>query len=217
MQEGVASEAARSPATSGSASSPSSTTTTTSSWRGRPRWRFSEDVGKRFEAYGWHVQDLEEDLSVEQHRGAIDAAGAVPDRPSLMILRTHIGYGSPNKQDTSLGARLAAGRGRGEGARRRAMAGPADKTSSCPTRRASRSRRPPSAAAEPWRSGRSGSPPSGRPTPDTAAELDLHEAAGLPDGWDADLPIFSPDDGASPPARHRSQVIQWAATQACRT
>jgi transketolase len=61
---------------------------------------FSEDVGGRYEAYGWHVQHLGEDLAVERIEEAARAAMAVTDRPSLIICRTHIGYGSPNKQDT---------------------------------------------------------------------------------------------------------------------
>ena len=61
---------------------------------------FSEDVGKRYEAYGWHVQDVGEDLSVETLERATEEAKAETDRPSLVIVRSHIGYGSPNKQDT---------------------------------------------------------------------------------------------------------------------
>jgi len=61
---------------------------------------FSEDVGARYEAYGWHVQNLGEDLELERLDEAIGSAHAADDRPSLVILRTHIGYGSPNKQDS---------------------------------------------------------------------------------------------------------------------
>src|SRR5918911_2766482 len=61
---------------------------------------FSEDVGKRFEAYGWHVQDVGEDLSVETLERAAEEAKGVEDKPSLVIVRSHIGYGAPNKQDT---------------------------------------------------------------------------------------------------------------------
>ena len=61
---------------------------------------FSEDVGARYEAYGWHVQNLGEDISTDKLDEAIGKAHAADDRPSLVILRTHIGYGSPNKQDT---------------------------------------------------------------------------------------------------------------------
>jgi transketolase len=60
---------------------------------------FTEDVGARFEAYGWHVQriDGQDAIAVD---AALTAARAVSDRPSLIISRTHIGYGSPHKQDT---------------------------------------------------------------------------------------------------------------------
>src|SRR5436309_15667158 len=62
---------------------------------------FSEDVAKRYEAYGWHVDNVGEDLSLARLEEATRAAMQVEDRPSLIIVRSHIGYGSPNKQDTS--------------------------------------------------------------------------------------------------------------------
>jgi transketolase len=62
---------------------------------------FSEDVGARYEAYGWHVQRLGEDLAVERLEQAAREAIEVPDRPSLIICRTHIAVGSPNKHDTA--------------------------------------------------------------------------------------------------------------------
>src|SRR3954466_14555479 len=61
---------------------------------------FSEDVGKRYEAYGWHVQNLGEDLELERIEEAIANAKDAVDQPSLIIIRTHIAPGSPNKQDT---------------------------------------------------------------------------------------------------------------------
>jgi len=61
---------------------------------------FSEDVGKRFEAYGWHVQKAD-GADLKAIEGAIRAAQAVTDRPSIIVVRTHIGFGSPNKQDTA--------------------------------------------------------------------------------------------------------------------
>ncbi|MBV8531357.1 MAG: transketolase, partial [Candidatus Eremiobacteraeota bacterium] len=62
---------------------------------------FTEDVGARFEAYRWHVQrvDVEHGNDVATLDAAIAAAKAVTDRPSLVIVHTHIGYGSP-KQDS---------------------------------------------------------------------------------------------------------------------
>ncbi len=61
---------------------------------------FSEDVGKRYEAYGWHVQNLGEDIGLDRMQEAIEAAQQETGRPSMIILRTHIAPGSPNKQDT---------------------------------------------------------------------------------------------------------------------
>ncbi|HVS28137.1 MAG TPA: transketolase [Solirubrobacteraceae bacterium] len=61
---------------------------------------FSEDVGKRYEAYGWHVQNLGEDLELERIEEATRNAIAETERPSMIICRTHIAPGSPNKQDT---------------------------------------------------------------------------------------------------------------------
>jgi len=62
---------------------------------------FSEDVGGRYEAYGWHVQHLGEDITVARLEEAARAAMAVEARPSLIICRTHIAYGAPNKQDSA--------------------------------------------------------------------------------------------------------------------
>jgi transketolase len=61
---------------------------------------FSEDVGARYQAYGWHVQNLHEDLALDRLEAAIGEAKRVTDRPSLIVIRTHIAPGSPNKQDT---------------------------------------------------------------------------------------------------------------------
>ncbi len=62
---------------------------------------FSENVGARYEAYGWHVQHLGEDLALDRIEEAARAAMAVTDRPSLIVCRTHIAQGSPNKQDSA--------------------------------------------------------------------------------------------------------------------
>ncbi len=61
---------------------------------------FTEDVGARFEAYGWHVQTVHDGNDVEKVEKAIRHAQQVTDKPSLIKVKTHIGFGSPNKQDT---------------------------------------------------------------------------------------------------------------------
>ena len=61
---------------------------------------FTEDHVKRFEAYGWHIQSVEDGNDLNAIHAAIKLAQQDTERPSLIIVRTHIGYGSPNKQDT---------------------------------------------------------------------------------------------------------------------
>jgi transketolase len=60
---------------------------------------WSEDVVARFEAYGWHALRVEDGNDIEEIAAAIEEARA-DDRPSLIAVRTHIGFGSPNRQDT---------------------------------------------------------------------------------------------------------------------
>ena len=66
---------------------------------GPTKMAWSEDVPARFAAYGWHTQRVTDGNDVEAITAAIDAARA-DDRPSLIAVRTHIGFGSPNKQDS---------------------------------------------------------------------------------------------------------------------
>jgi transketolase len=61
---------------------------------------FTEDILKRFDAYGWHTQSVEDGNDLEAISQALEAAREETDRPSLISVRTHLGYGSPNKQDT---------------------------------------------------------------------------------------------------------------------
>lgn len=62
---------------------------------------FDEDVAGRFEAYGWHVQVLPDGNDVEALVTALENARAETSRPSLIKVRTHIGFGSPNKVDSA--------------------------------------------------------------------------------------------------------------------
>ncbi|HUA83716.1 MAG TPA: transketolase [Bryobacteraceae bacterium] len=60
---------------------------------------FTEDVAKRFEACGWHTRVVPDGNDIEDVSCAIREAQAEDQRPSLILARTHIGYGSPHKQD----------------------------------------------------------------------------------------------------------------------
>ncbi len=61
---------------------------------------FTEDCARRFDAYGWHTESVEDGNDIEAIDRALRAAREETLRPSLILLRTHIGYGSPGKQDT---------------------------------------------------------------------------------------------------------------------
>jgi transketolase len=173
---------------------------------------FSEDVGKRFEAYRWHVQDVGEDLSVETLERATEEAKGVQDRPSLIIVRSHIGYGSPNKQDTyqAHGSPLGEDEVR---ATKEVYGWPPDKTFYVPDdarqpfeEAAVRGRE----AVEEWERKLASFRESnaGR-----AAELDLIMNPALPDGWDEGAPEFDPNDDKIATRKASSQVIQWAASR----
>ncbi len=67
---------------------------------GKTALSFSENVPRRFEGYGWHVQSID-GYDHAQIAAAIEAAIAERSRPSLISCKTHIGYGAPHKQDTA--------------------------------------------------------------------------------------------------------------------
>ena len=61
----------------------------------------AEDKGKRFEAYGWHVQHVDDPNDLDALRAAFAAARADEEKPSLIVLRSHIAYPAPNAVDTA--------------------------------------------------------------------------------------------------------------------
>jgi transketolase len=61
---------------------------------------FTEDSQKRFDAYGWHTQVIEDGNNVADIFQALESARQETERPSLILVRTRLGYGSPHKQDT---------------------------------------------------------------------------------------------------------------------
>jgi transketolase len=80
---------------------------------------FSEDVGKRYESYGWFVQRVD-GHEPEAVRAALDRAVAEAGRPSLIVARTHIAIGAPTKQDTPAAHGAPLGKEEIEGAKQAA-------------------------------------------------------------------------------------------------
>jgi transketolase len=171
---------------------------------------FSEDVAERYDAYGWHVEDVGDDMSLERLEQATRDAMAVEDRPSLIMVRSHIGYGSPHKQDTS----AAHGSALGEDEVRltkEAYGWDPDKHFYVPDEALAHFRR----TCE--RGGEQEAEWDGRfatyreQFPELAAQLEMISAGGMPEGWDADLPCFDPSDDPVATRKASGEVIQWAA------
>lgn len=68
---------------------------------GPAEWSFSEDVATRFVGYGWNVTRVVDANDLEMLARAFDVFHKTTDRPTLIIIDSHIGYGSPHKQDTN--------------------------------------------------------------------------------------------------------------------
>ncbi len=171
---------------------------------------FSEDVGKRYEAYEWHVQNVGEDLSLERLEQATRAAMAVEDRPSLIIVRSHIGYGSPHKQDTS----SAHGSPLGEDEVRltkEAYGWDPDKHFYVPEEALAHFRRCCERGRELEGEWEDRFRPYREAFPEKAAELEMIHAGGMPEGWDRDVPRFDPADNPIATRKASEKVIQWAA------
>ena len=102
MMEGISHEAASTGRTlRSSRTSAGSTTTITSRSRATPRWPFSDDVATRFIAYGWNVTRVGDANDLVMLERAFRTFQKTTDRPTLIIVDSHIAYGAPNKQDTS--------------------------------------------------------------------------------------------------------------------
>ncbi|MGH7517446.1 MAG: transketolase [Gemmatimonadales bacterium] len=150
---------------------------------------FGEDVGARYEAYGWHVQHVDDGNDLDALDRAIHAARAATDRPSLVVVRTHIAYGSPNKVDTA----GAHGSPLGEEEIRltkQALGWPWTEPFFVPDDALAEWRkcRDRGAALEAEWQGRYGAFQGAQP--DRAKELERRQQGELPAGWDADIPSF---------------------------
>ena len=171
---------------------------------------FTENVAERYDAYGWHVQNVGEDLSVERLEQAAHTAMEVQDRPSLIIVRSHIGYGSPHKQDSS----AAHGSALGEDEVRltkEAYGWDPDKHFYVPDEALAHFRRCCQRGSDfesEWQQRFDAYRDAFGAEADA---LEMIAAGRLPDGWDADLPRFSPDDKPVATRKASGDVIQWAA------
>ncbi|WAL60156.1 transketolase [Thermocoleostomius sinensis] len=167
---------------------------------------FTEDVGKRFEAYGWHVQHVPDgDTNLEAIQQAIETAKAITDKPSLIKVTTTIGYGSPNKANTAgvHGAAL----GGDEIKLTRENLGWNYEPFEVPDDALSHMRKAVERGAsleaewnEIWAQYKT-------KYADEAAEFDRMLSGRLPDGWDTVLPTYKPEDKALASRKHSENCL----------
>jgi transketolase len=168
---------------------------------------FTEDVGKRFEAYGWHVQLVADGNDMDAVEAAIRAAQGDTERPSLIMCRTHIGYGSPNKQDSA----KAHGEPLGEEELRltkEKLGWPASPAFLVPEdvlaefrQAVERGRAAEAAWRERWRAYVAAFPAE-------AERWERHQSGQLPAQWGAKLPVYAPSDPAVATRAVSGKVIQ---------
>lgn len=156
---------------------------------------FTEDVAARFNAYGWHTRTVEDGNDIADVANALAEAQKEHSRPSLILVRTHIGYGSPKKQDTF----EAHGSPLGEEelqATKKALGWPTMDKFYLPQAAVDHFRKalPRGAAAQDgWRRKFEAYKNA---FPNEAAEFERMVAGKLPDNWAADLPKWKPTDKA---------------------
>jgi transketolase len=152
---------------------------------------FTEDRGKRFEAYGWQVLRVEDGNDVEAVDAAIQQAKADP-RPSLIICRTHIGFGLPHKQDTA----EAHGEPPGDeelDAAKRGLGWPVEPRFNIPEEVLAFFRQAVERGRQQEEDWLRRLKAFWEDYPDSAADLERRLAGELPPGWDGDLLQFPAD------------------------
>lgn len=153
----------------------------------------TEDVGARFEAYGWHTRLVMDGNDVEEIAAALAAARERRDRPSLLLVRTHIGYGSPHKQDSfqAHGNPLGPDEVR---ATKQALGWPDAEPFYLPEAAVALFREALQRGADAEAAWKSLMERYAVEHPDLAAELGAMLRGELPSAWDQDLPVWKADD-----------------------
>jgi transketolase len=152
---------------------------------------FSEDRMRRFEAYDWHVQYVADGNDVDAIDAAIRAAKADP-RPSIISVRTHIGYGLPTRQDTEKAHGEPPGDEELDGAKRN-LGWPVSPRFLVPEDVLGFFRQAVERGAEMEAEWQRGLDEYRGAHPELAAELERRLNGDLPKGWDLDLPVFPAD------------------------
>ena len=154
---------------------------------------FSEEVPQRFESYGWHVQSVADGNDINAIAEAIENAQAETKRPSIICVRTHIGYGSPMQDDSeSHGAPLGEENIR---AAKEYYGMPVDEKFYVPDEVRKHMERAVERGQKAEREWKQRLARYRERFPEQAAIFDRSIAGDLPQDWDVDLPVFTAEDG----------------------
>ncbi|HMA31495.1 MAG TPA: transketolase, partial [Casimicrobiaceae bacterium] len=153
---------------------------------------FTEDRARRFESYGWHTQSVGDGNDLAAIDRALHAARAETRRPSLILVRTHLGYGSPNKQDSfeAHGSPLGEEEVRST---KRNLGWPAEPAFFIPDQALAHFRQAVARGAQAEAAWNARFSAYAQAFPDLAREFEQMLGGGLPANWDADIPVFPPD------------------------
>jgi transketolase len=156
---------------------------------------FSEDVEARFTAYGWQVVHVPDVTDLDALRAAYAVSSRTSDRPTLIVVETVIGVGAPAKQGTAAAHSEPLGTEEARAAKR-SYGWPQDAAFLVPGEAYDRFARGVGARGRRLRGQWDAMLGDYRRAhPALAAELDLMTAGALPEGWDDELPVFSPSAG----------------------
>jgi transketolase len=155
---------------------------------------FTDDTQRRFEAYGWHVLRVPDVNDLVALDAAIRAAQAETERPSLIICRTHIGYGSPHKVDSAKAHGEALGVAE-VALSRKELRWPWTEAFFVPPEAIAHWRLARDAGRDAHASWQMRYAAYQQTHTQTAAELDRRLRGVLPPDWDADIPVFTPENG----------------------
>jgi transketolase len=173
---------------------------------------FTEDVPARFEAYGWHVQNLGEDIGLDRIEEAVRVAQDEEGRPSLIVLRTHIAPGAPHKQDTAEAHGSPLGEEEIELTKRN-YGWPSLEPFFVPDEALEHFRATVGRGNELRDAWRERFEAYRAEHGDLAAEYERILSGRLPEGWDADVPKKGPDAGMIATRKASHDVIQWVGAQ----
>ena len=152
---------------------------------------YSEERKARFDSYGWHTQKIDDGNDIAAINKAIDAAKKMTDKPSLILVRTHLGFGSP-EQDSFKAHGSPLGEENSKKTKEK-LGWPLEPTFLVPDEVQAHFKELGKRGIDAQKQWQDQMDAYVKAFPDVGKELQTSLAGKLPDGWDADIPVFEAD------------------------